>query len=100
MSLNMQIWIAVLSCLLVGGVSCFSIILLLHKVARQGRGAATLMGAIVFAVLLATGGYLATMAQPEPGAAFVMMLAAFLALLFGLVAGPLAFVAMTREADS
>lgn len=100
MSLNMQIGIAVLSCLLLGGVSCFSIILLLHKFTRQGRGAATMMGAIVFTVLFGTGGYMAIMAQPEPGAAFLMMLAAFLTLFFGLVAGPLVFVAMMRGADS
>ena len=100
MSATREIWIAVLSCALVGGIFCFLCIMAIYKFGRHSRGSATLMGVIAFAALFGAGGYFAMMAQPEPGAAFVMMLGAFLTLFSGLVIGPLTFIAMTREAVS
>lgn len=100
MTPNAEIWIAVFVCLLVGTVSCLTSICLIYKLTRQSRGVATLIGVFVFAGLLGMGGYLAVTAQPEPGAAFAMMFGAFLTLLLGLIAGPLAFLAVRRKADS
>ena len=97
MSATTEVWIAVLLCSLVGGVSCLSLIMAIYKFGRQSRGTATLMGVIAFAALFGAGGYFAMMAQPEPGAAFVTMLGAFLTLFSGLVIGPLAFVATMRK---
>ena len=100
MSATGEIWIAILLCAIAGGIFCVLLIMALYKFGRQSRGSATLMGAIAFAALFGAGGYFAMMAQPEPGAAFVMMLAAFLTLFSGRVIGPLTFIAMTREAVS
>lgn len=94
-----EFWIAVLLCWLVGGASCFVLIMLTYKFGRRSPGAATLIGAIIFAALFGTGGFFAIMAQPEPGGMFVMMLAAFFTLQFGLVTGPLAFVAVTAGTE-
>jgi len=100
MSPNTQIGIAILSCLLVGGISCFALIWLIYKFMRLNRGTATLVGVILFAALFIIGGHFAVMAQPESGAAFVMMLGASITLLAGLAAGPLAFIATTRNVET
>jgi hypothetical protein len=55
------------------------------------------MGMIAFAAFFGAGGYFAMMAQPEPGAAFAMMLGALFTLFSGLVTGPLAFVVTMRK---
>ena len=90
MSPNTQIWIAILVCLLLGGISCFGLISLTYKFMRLNRGTATLVGVLLFAVLFMIGGHFAVMAQPESGEAFMMMLGATITLLFGLVVWPIA----------
>ena len=99
MSLTGQLLIAAITCLLVGGASCLIFILLAYRFLNPNRGAAALSGAITFAGVFVSGSYFAIGAQPEPGAAFMMMLAAALTLLLGLTTGPLLFVAITREMD-
>ena len=81
MSATREIWIAILSCGLTGGIFCYLLMMVVYKLGRQTRGSAILVGAVAFAALFGAGGYFAVMAQPEPGAAFVMMLGAFLTIL-------------------
>lgn len=99
MSVSAQILILFLICLLVGAASCLIFMLLAYKFFNLNRSRSALIGVITFAGVFGSGGYLAIGAQPEPGAAFMMMLAAALTLLLGAVAGPLLFVALTREVD-
>lgn len=100
MSLNTQVWIAILVCLLLGGIACFVLIWLTYKFMRLNRGTATLVGVILFVALFMIGGNFAVMAQPESGAAFIMMLGASITLLFGLVTGPIVFIATTRNVET